>query len=182
MNGEGQRVYGNQVTFTTPQPPIAIGQSYAGGIIFYVDNTGKHGLVMAPTDLPLETTWDNGTVGLLTTNTAVGTGKANTAAIVAALGTSYANTWGTYPGYAALDASKVTVNGYSDWYLPSKDELTLMETNLSGLDLGPAKLTGAYWSSSTETVPTFFAWAVSATAPALKEMNLPGGVRPIRAF
>ncbi|WP_259070370.1 DUF1566 domain-containing protein [Mucilaginibacter sp. X4EP1] len=183
MNDEGQRVYGNQVTFTTPQPPIAIGQSYAGGIIFYVDNTGKHGLVVTPTDLSLETTWDNGTystVGLFTTNTAVGTGKANTATIVAALGTSFTNTIGTYPGYAALNASTVTVNGYSDWYLPSKDELTLMETNLSGF--ATAKLFGAYWSSSTESVPTYFAWAVSAASPALKQMSLPGGVRPIRAF
>jgi hypothetical protein len=57
-----------------------------------------------------------------------------------------------------------------------------METNLSELDLGPAKLTGAYWSSSTESVPTFFAGAVSASSPTLKEMNLPGGIRPIRAF
>jgi hypothetical protein len=32
------------------QKPLAIGQSYQGGIIFYLDNTKQHGLIAAPTD------------------------------------------------------------------------------------------------------------------------------------
>ena len=43
--------YGNQVAFTTQASPvIGIGETYAGGIIFYIDGSGLHGLVAAPVD------------------------------------------------------------------------------------------------------------------------------------
>ena len=38
--------YGTEVIFTTDS--IRIGSNYAGGIVFYVDSTGQHGLVCAP--------------------------------------------------------------------------------------------------------------------------------------
>ena len=71
----------------------------AGGIVFYLsDKTGLHGLEAAPTDIILgaQYTWGcfnynngsyiNTTVGI--TGTAVGTGAANTAAIIATCGSS----------------------------------------------------------------------------------------------
>ena len=38
--------YGTEVIFTTDS--IRIGSNYAGGIVFYIDSTGQHGLVCAP--------------------------------------------------------------------------------------------------------------------------------------
>jgi len=178
--------YGNQVSFTTSPSTIAIGQSYAGGIIFYVDNTKKHGLVMAPTDQATGITWDNGLYvsNSFTTSTAVGTGLANTLTIVSALGLSFTNSLGTYSGYAALYAFQYDINGYKDWYLPSKDEVTLMETNLAGVNLGTSKFTGGYWSSSTDATATYFAWQLTGldNTFSLKMLSNLGTIRAIRAF
>ena len=41
--------YGSEISFRTNSNPISIGSDYAGGIIFYIDNTGNHGLVCNPT-------------------------------------------------------------------------------------------------------------------------------------
>ena len=40
--------YGNEVSFTTN--PLTIGTTYAGGIVFYINGTGQHGLVCASSD------------------------------------------------------------------------------------------------------------------------------------
>ena len=42
--------------------PKVIGQNYGGGIIFYVDGTGQHGLIAAPYDQSSGALWGcNGT-------------------------------------------------------------------------------------------------------------------------
>lgn len=140
LNSRGERLYGNEISFTTAPSTIAIGQSYAGGIIFYIDNTKVHGLVVSPVD-QLAAPWDNGNypANAFTTSTALGTGRANTTTIINILGPST-----SYTSYAALTASSLSINGYSDWYLPSKDEVSLMMSNLSNLDLGSSTLSSGY--------------------------------------
>jgi hypothetical protein len=131
--------------------PLAIGQTYQGGIIFYLDKTGKHGLVAAPKDIldssgnPAYVAWYNGSYTITgATGTAIGTGKTNTAAIVASQGVG---------NYAAKLADDLVVGKYSDWYLPSKDELNLMYTNIGQSATAPLTNIGGfmsnyYWSSS----------------------------------
>ena len=70
--------------------------------------------------------------------TVIGTGDNNTNAIVNALGT------GTYAARLCCD---LDLNGYTDWFLPSKDELDLMYENLHLQGLG-AFGSDYYWSSS----------------------------------
>ncbi|RZK64326.1 MAG: hypothetical protein EOO92_27655, partial [Pedobacter sp.] len=48
--------YGSEITFTTGNP-IAIGELYGGGMIFYIDGTGKHGLVVATADQSSNAIW-----------------------------------------------------------------------------------------------------------------------------
>jgi hypothetical protein len=68
----------------------SIGQNYGGGIIFYLDGTGKHGLIAAPSDQSA-VLWGAGTIITNATGTAVGTGQANTTSIINAQGVgSYA--------------------------------------------------------------------------------------------
>ena len=92
----------------------------------------------------------NLTVG---TKTAIGTGKANTEALIKAMGeTTYTSSSGTTKGIYAAKACadySITVNGvvYDDWFLPSKNELDLMYDNLKAKDLG-SFASSYYWSSS----------------------------------
>jgi hypothetical protein len=101
---------------------IKIGDEYGGGIVCHVDSTGKHGLICASYDQATAVTWNNGTNLVTNANGAgMGTGLANTAAIVAAQGSGE---------YAAKICYDLDLNGYSDWYLPSKSECFAMYFNL----------------------------------------------------
>jgi hypothetical protein len=128
---------------------ISTGAETLGGIVFYIDSTGEHGLVAAMEDLGqfewgCYGEWVNGSNG-----TSIGAGYQNTMDLVNQ-GCSTFN-GGITAAQAALDAE---INGYSDWYLPSRDELTRMlitignggpEGNIGGFETsdGPH-----YWSSS----------------------------------
>jgi hypothetical protein len=126
-------VYGNEVVFTTSSHYI--GQEYGGGVIFYLNEEGTGGLIAAPTDQASGAQWGcNGT--LVGTSTAVGTGQTNTTSI--ANGCSQA-------GIAARICDELVLNGYDDWYLPSKDELNLMYLHKPVI---PNLGTCSYWSSS----------------------------------
>ena len=128
--------YGPQVVFTTAEPLTPyLGQSYAGGIVFYVDGSGLHGLVVAPTDQGRSQWGCQGTD--IPTSTAVGTGATNTAAIVASCGEA---------NFAAKTADGLSLGGYTDWFLPSPGELVLIHTNLRSQGLG--SLNSLYWSSA----------------------------------
>ena len=98
---------------------IYVGAPYQGGIIFYVDGSGEHGLIAAPSDYPDPVSWSNGndTVRTTASATAVGTGKANTAALVQQLGVG---------NYAAYVCDQLVLNGYDDWFLPSQEELYML--------------------------------------------------------
>ncbi len=162
--------YGPPVVFTTLEPSTPyLGQSYAGGIVFHLDGTGLHGLVVTPADVAWLPWGCEGTS--IPTSTALGAGATNTAAIVAACGE---------PDFAAKVADTLVLDGYSDWFLPSRDELTLVFTNLYLKGLGG--LGGEYWSSS-EVSP----WSASSFyfpygQPWNSNKRQRMGVRAIRAF
>ena len=82
------------------------------------------------------------------TGTAIGTGKANTQFLVAAMGTEvYSASSGSTKtaDYAAKLCDDYSAGGKSDWFLPSYDELNLMYANKSSIG-GFAVF--YYWSSS----------------------------------
>jgi hypothetical protein len=70
------------------------------------------------------------------TSTAIGTGQANTTAIVNGC---------SEPGMAAGICNDLVLNGFSDWFLPSRDELNQMYLQKSVIG-GFAN--ADYWSSS----------------------------------
>lgn len=130
-------------------PAHYIGESYGGGIVFYVYDNGQHGLIAAPADQDY-LTWNN---GINTTTNAVrdgiGAGKFNTERIIINQGVG---------GYGAQSAANFQGDNYGDWYLPSKYELNLLyaqKTVVGGF------VNDFYWSS-TESSPTN-AWAVNFT-------------------
>jgi len=162
--------YGADMTFTL-SGAIEVGQLYQGGIVFYVDETCTHGLIAAPEDLGL-TDW--GCSGLYIGATANGTnaGISNTAAIVAGC---------TTENIAAALCNDITLGGYTDWYLPSSSELTVLINSkdmVGGFNSGPI-----YWSSTE--IDANQAYGVSLDEPmnwVPVAKNSMHAVRPIRAF
>ena len=117
---------------------FTIGQSYHGGIIFYIDGTGQHGLIAATSDQGTGIPWQPGGNKLTNaTGIANGTGASNTATIVSVLGNT--------GNYAALLCSNYSSGGFSNWYLPSKAELNLLYKKRAVV--GGLSSTN-YWSSS----------------------------------
>lgn len=130
-----------------------IGMPYQGGVIAYIfqsSDTGyvageTHGLIASIGDISTAIQWNNelssstGAIG-----TELGTGKTNTAAIISTQGS------GSYAAKLCDDyVNTDTGTGvYSDWYLPSKDELNLLYLNKAKIG---GFTSGTYWTSTEET-------------------------------
>ena len=115
----------------------------AGGLIFYINpnyvTDGWRYLEAAPTDQSEGAEWGCcGTIISGADGTAVGTGKQNTIDILNECATS---------GIAADICADLSLSGYDDWFLPSKDELNLMYENLEVFG-GGGFADDYYWSSS----------------------------------
>ncbi len=127
---------------------IAIGKTYAGGIIFLVDSTKKHGMVCAPTDQDTAIPWSiAGSLASGAMGSDIGMGKINTDIIVAMQGTGH---------YAARICYDLTLNGYSDWFLPSSDECFNMYFNLKSMRRIGGFADTLYWSSTESAASKAF--------------------------
>ena len=148
----------------------------AGGYVFYDKGEYSDGWRFLEA-APASTEWDDkrwgGEYGTEVggTKTEIGSGKENTQRIVRKIGAGE---------YAAKLCSDLEYGGYSDWFLPSKDELDKMYGNLEKNSIG-GDATGYYRSSPEEH--SHFAWNQS-----FGNGNQYGGkhsterVRAIRAF
>lgn len=99
-----------------PLVPPAIGDFYQGGVVFYLDDSGDHGLVITVVNQSEEAgaPWGCAIDIPDAENNEIGTGASNTAAIELAC---------DEVGTAADLCANLDLNGYDDWFLPSMSEL-----------------------------------------------------------
>jgi hypothetical protein len=115
-----------------------LGKSYAGGEVFYVDATGKHGLVVSGT-LP----WNEWGEDIETKATSTSDGYSNTLTILE-----------VYKNSKIVSAAKLANDyrggGFTDWYLPAKDEMQTLYDYTFGIKKS-TEVISALWTS-TETL------------------------------
>ena len=158
-----------------------------GGIVFYdagsVQSWGRY-LEAAPVGDEDQLTWATGGNQMADLNAAagteIGTGEQNTADIVAQSGNVAATS-------AAVYCSELVSGGQSDWFLPSKDELNLMYTNLHSASTPLGGFSSAFYWSSSEYVgggawTQIFSYGFGGGSQSNDFKGIPKYVRPVRAF
>tara|TARA_B100000780_G_scaffold277989_1_gene250125 strand:+ start:1308 stop:2279 length:972 start_codon:yes stop_codon:yes gene_type:complete len=176
---------------------IYLGANLYGGIVFYIDETGQHGLVTAMEDLTEGSTdpYGFGANGYEwgcyqepvqgADGTSIGTGYQNTMEILNQVCTT--NNGGITAVQAAYNFDS---DGYDDWYLPSKDELieiynTYIQTGLNNNLVGFETINWPYYWSSSESINSNAVWGVdfsNGLAGSTLNKFYAYRVRAIRAF
>lgn len=174
-----------------------IGELFGGGIVFWVDDTGEHGLIASLDDLA----GSNGVAWSAVTNIEIGStaqdmtnGRQNTEAMVQQNST---------PGNAATLCNSYTnpnfgTGTFSDWYLPSNRELSILfsqdisinyvldnDSNSSSSGLAHENVpptNGRYWSSTENNSENAWGYHAGFGHAINSPKNTTMRVRAIRAF
>ncbi len=163
----------------------SIGDYFLGGVVFYLDGSGG-GLICAVIDQDIDQDggsgihWysDRDTV-TNAVDTVIGTGQANTTTIIGVQGAG---------SYAATVCDNYSVGAYSDWFLPSKNELNAMYQKREKITVTALEHEGFtfggdyYWSSSECSKHCAWRQNFKDGSQLNGSKYFPNSVRAVRAF
>lgn len=163
----------------SPTIQKSVGDTFQGGIIFYLDGNGG-GLIAATSDQSTVSANTDGSNWGCTGNNIIGADSS-------AVGSGYQNTIDIElgcisAGTAADVCANLNLGGYSDWFLPSKDELDLMWQNLADSNNIGGFAPYTYWSSTEDNSEN--AWMQNFFTGIQRSRAKSSGywVRAVRAF
>ncbi|MDD5276893.1 MAG: DNRLRE domain-containing protein [Methylovulum sp.] len=158
---------------------LSVGDSDLGGKVAYILQAGdlgydanvQHGLIAAPNDQSTSATWGcYGSAIAGADGIAIGSGNQDTSDII---------TGCTAAGIAAKICADLVLNGYSDWYLPSKDELNKLYVNRTAIGGFAGVL---YWSSSEHDGSGAWGQGFGSGVQNFVSKGSTQSVRAVRAF
>ena len=154
---------------------MPIGDTFQGGIIVYILQPGdldysaltEKGIIVSASDVSSGVKWYNGSYGVKTSanDKVVRTGSSNTTKIVNAQGAG---------SYAAQVCQDLSLNTYTDWQLPSINELKILYSARG--------LTGTYWSSTEYEAGWNYVRVVSSGQEGSRAKNVTHKVRAVRYY
>ena len=151
---------------------IVIGNTYEGGIIFWLDGNGGGLIAATGNQLGGEEWGCYGTLISGADGTAIGTGAQNTIDIEAGC---------TASGISADICANYTDGTYSDWFLPSKDELNEIKVNLHQQGFGSFN-NDYYWSSTEKDINDAWMQSFSDGTQTFWDKLSPLFIIAVRAF
>ena len=160
----------------TTDQTLSVGDNYQGGKVAYILASGdpgyeaniQHGLIITKDDISSGAEW--GCYSILITGaseSAIGKGNQNTIDIMAGCATS---------GIAARLCGNLINGGYSDWFLPSKDEFEKIWLNKDRLGI----IGNGYWTSTQ--MMQFGAWCTVITGSGNGPKSQLLNIRAVRNF
>ncbi|NTV82954.1 MAG: TIR domain-containing protein [Bacteroidales bacterium] len=166
---------GNQVDYSSEleyeSTGLQIGQEYQGGIIFYLDADGLHGLIAAPFDQSSGIQWStDGFYEIGGTFSNIGVGPYNTNILYTNQETG---------NNAAELCTDLVLNGYDDWALPSILELEQLYLRL---DLIGGFYSYGYWSSTEFDSDNAYFYSFDGGQSSIGSKDQSFMVRAIRVF
>jgi hypothetical protein len=192
INPGRAEIGGNSVDENCDGNLYVVGDYVAGGVVIYIaptptdlngDGIENFGLVCSIDDLSAGIRWSSDERDTDALGESLGTGKNNTDIITAI--------YGNNTTYAAGLATAYTGGGYSDWFLPSSNEVRKMNDNKviienTALQNGGsafAPTSGTYWSSTEESFSYAIRvkWLNGRVNRNYKVVSL-NAVRAVRAF
>ena len=179
-------------------PYVSVGDVYQGGVVFYVDATGQHGLSVAIRDGRGEVPYFLVPQDLKANGSAIGSGAVNTTILLSKIDTD--DIIAAEEGFlwAAFESGQQCI-GYANivpcfggFYLGAAGEWGLLIVNLSQInqvlaalpaELNAEVIDGTYWSSTEYNDSDAVAIQTGGGSPFLEEdKTTPHKVRAIRLF
>lgn len=157
--------YGNEVSFVSQS--LQIGNLYEGGVISFIDNSGQHGFIVSQGDAGYGLWGLEGPYGAMS----LYDGLANTNWMVSQFNGS---------NLAGTICNNLVLNGYSDWYLPSQNQMSLIYQNI--FSTGLSAMSGSYWTSTGYSSNWAMRMTTSGSFDPIAKQGSSQYIRAIRNF